>query len=98
MSRVIFYILKMKEISKRPNYLNLTRYASIAKEASLNTSFLIVMIIYILLIENYYIKFRFGNQKNCDILVKFKHISLRLQLNYYLLVVNTCKLFFTLMQ
>ena len=46
----------MKEISKRPNYLNLTRYASIAKEASLNTIFLIVMIIHILLIENYYIK------------------------------------------
>ena len=81
MSRVIFYILKMKEISKRPNYLNLTRYASIAKEASLNTIFLIVMIIHILLIENYYIK--------CNgLLVKFKHISLRLQLNYYLLLVN----------
>ena len=47
MARVIFYILKMKGILNRLNYLNLTNYASIAKEASLDTSFLIVMTIYI---------------------------------------------------
>ena len=38
------------------------------------------------------------NQKNCDILVKFKYTSIRLQLKYYLLAVNTCKLFFTLIR
>ena len=92
MARVIFYILKMKGISNRLNYLNLINYASIAKEVSLNTSFLIVMIIYT-------VDFKLVYQKtNCDILVKFKYISLRLQLKHYLLDVNTCKLFFTLMR
>ena len=90
MARVIFYILKMKGILNRLNYLNLTNYASIAKEASLDTSFLIVMTIYI--------NCWFQIKTNFDILVKFKYISLRLQLKYYLLAVNMCKLFFTLMR
>ena len=47
MARVIFYILKMKGISNRLNYLNLINYSFMAKETSLHTSFLIAITIYI---------------------------------------------------